>query len=263
MIAPGVFEGTLRHRRFAPVPHEFTYRVWMALVDVDRIPELMGVSAFTGWNRWNWATFDDRDHLGDPAVPLRQRVHDDARRNGVDVPDGPILLLTHLRYLGYCFNPVSFFYLFDRAWRLRRVLAEVHNTFGGSHAYWLRPNGGSRGFRSTAEKSLYVSPFMPVDLEYRFALTPPADLLVAHMDTRQQGRVTFDATLSLARRPWTAGEIRRQLLRHPVMTATVTTAIHWQALRLWWKGVPLVPRATANGEGERDARARAASATGH
>jgi DUF1365 family protein len=81
------------------------------------------------------------------------------------------------------------------------------------------------------------------------------------MDTRRQGRVTFDATLSLARRPWTAGEIRRQLLRRPVMTATVTAAIHWQALRLWWKGVPLVPRATGNGEGERDAWKSAGSAT--
>jgi DUF1365 family protein len=261
VIAPGVFEGTLRHRRFAPVPHDFTYRVWMALVDVDRIPDLMGVSTFTSWNRWNWAAFDDRDHLGDPAAPLRQRVHADARRNGIDVPDGPILLLTHLRYLGYCFNPVSFFYLFDRAWSLRLVLAEVNNTFGGSHSYWLQPDGDSRGFRSAAEKSLYVSPFMPVDLEYRFALTPPADSLVAHMDTRRQGRVTFDATLSLARRPWTAGEIRRQLLRRPVMTATVTAAIHWQALRLWWKGVPLVPRATGNGEGERDAWKSAGSAT--
>jgi len=260
VIAPGVFEGTLRHRRFAPVAHDFTYRLWMALVDVDRLSELMDVSRLTSWNGWNWAVFDDRDHLGDPSASLRQRVLADARSNGVDAPDGPILLLTHLRYLGYCFNPVSFFYLFDRAWTLRLVLAEVNNTFGGSHTYWLRPDGASRGFRSAATKSLYVSPFMPVDLEYGFAFTPPADGLVAHMEARQKGTVTFDATLALERRPWSAREIRRQLLRHPAMTAAVTAAIHWQALRLWWKGVPLVPRATGNGEGERAAWERAASA---
>jgi DUF1365 family protein len=248
VIESGIFVGTLRHRRFAPVPHAFTYRLWMALLDVDRVPELMRVSRWTGWNRRRWAAFDDRDHLGDPSQPLRQRVIADARRHGLEVPDGAIFLLTHLRSLGYCFNPVSFFYLFDRFWRLRLVLAEVNNTFGGSHTYWLRPDATRRGFRSVADKSLYVSPFMPADLEYRFALTPPANRLVAHMENRVEGRAIFDATLSLERRPWTAGEIRRQLLRQPAMTARVTAAIHWQALRLWWKGVPVVPRATANGE---------------
>lgn len=253
MIEPGVFDGTLRHRRFAVVPHAFTYRVWLALLDIDRIPELMGVSRFTSWNRWNWASFDDRDHLGDPSATLRERVEADARRHGIDTPDGPIFLLTNLRYFGYCFNPVSFFYLFDRAWDLRLVLAEVNNTIGGSHTYWLRPDEGSRRFRSSADKSLYVSPFMPVDLEYRFALTPPADRLAVHVDARRQGLVAFDATLSLTRRPWSAREIRRQLLRHPAMTAAVTAAIHREALRLWWKGVPIVPRTTADGEGERAA----------
>lgn len=251
MIEPGIFVGTLRHRRFAPVAHAFTYRLWMALLDVDRLPDLMRVSRLTGWNRRRWAAFDDRDHLGDPSQPLRQRVVDDARRHGLDVPDGPIFLLTHLRYLGYCFNPVSFFYLFDRTWNLQLVLAEVNNTFGGSHTYWLEPDAAARGFRSVADKSLYVSPFMPVDLEYRFALTPPAGRLVAHMETRQEQRAIFDATLTLERRPWTAAAIRRQLLRQPVMTASVTAAIHWQALRLWWKGLPVVARATANGEAPR------------
>jgi DUF1365 family protein len=259
VIESGVFEGTLRHRRFEVVPHAFTYRVWLALVDVDRIPELMGVSRLTSLNRWNWASFDDRDHLGDRSAPLRARVLADARRHGVDAPDGPIFLLTNLRHLGYCFNPVSFFYLFDRAWALRLVLAEVNNTIGGSHTYWLRPDEGSRRFRSSIDKSLYVSPFMPVDLEYRFALTPPAARLVAHVETRRKGRVTFDATLSLARRPWSAREIRRQLLRQPAMAAAVTAAIHCEALRLWWKGVPVVPRATGDGRGERAAWESAAA----
>ena len=263
VIEPGVFVGTLRHRRFTPVPHAFSYRVWMALVDVDRIPELMRVSPFTSWNRWNWAAFDDRDHLGDPSTPLRERVLADAARNGIAVPDGAIFLLTNLRFLGYGFNPVSFFYCFDRAWALRLVLAEVNNTFGGSHTYWLRPDADSRTFRSAADKSLYVSPFMPVDLEYRFAFTPPVKGLVAHMDTRREGQVTFDATLVLERKPWSASEIARQLLRHPAMTASVIAAIHWQALRLWLKGTPLVARASRNGEGERAAWAAGASAAKH
>lgn len=255
MIDSGLFVGTLRHRRFTPAAHAFTYPLFMALLDIDRVPELTRVSFATSYNRWNWASFDDRDHLGDPARPLRERLTIDAARRRIDLPDGPIFLLTHLRYLGYCFNPVSFFYCFDRAEQLQVVLAEVRNTFGGSHRYWLRPDPASRTFRAAATKSLYVSPFMPVDLEYAFALTPPASRLVAHMETRQAGVVGLDATLSLERRPWSAAEIRRVLVRYPAMTATVMAGIHWQALRLWWKGVPVVRRLTGDGVGERAAYA--------
>jgi predicted NAD/FAD-binding protein len=137
------------------------------------------------------------------------------RATWIELPDGPIFLLTHLRYLGYGFNPVSFFYCFDRAEQLQVVLAEVSNTFGGTHHYWLRPDPASRTFRAAAAKALYVSPFMPPDLEYTFAFTPPAHRLVAHMETSQAGSVGFDATLSLERRPWNAAEIRRVLVRYP------------------------------------------------
>jgi DUF1365 family protein len=259
VIDSGLFVGTLRHRRFAPVAHAFTYPLFMALLDIDRLPELMRISRLTSYNRWNWASFDDRDHFGDPRRPLRERLVGDATGHGIELPDGPIFLLTHLRYLGYCFNPVSFFYCFDRAERLQVVLAEVRNTYGGSHRYWLRPDPASRTFRAAATKSLYVSPFMPVDLEYAFAFTPPAGSLVAHMETSQAGAVGFDATLSLARRPWNAAEIRRVLLRYPAMTATVMAGIHWQALRLWWKGVPVVRRLTSDGVGERAAYAGGAA----
>lgn len=259
MIASGLFVGTLCHRRFTPVAHAFRYPLFMALLDIDRVSELMSVSAVTSYNRWNWASFDDRDHLGDPARSLRERLTIDAVRQGIDLPDGPVFLLTHLRYLGYCFNPVSFFYCFDRAERLQVVLAEVRNTVGGAHNYWLRPDSASRTFRAVATKSLYVSPFMPVDLEYAFAFTPPAGRLVAHMKTVKAGSVCFDATLSLERRPWSGAEIRRVLVRYPAMTATVMAGIHWQALRLWWKGVPVVRRLTGDGVGERAAYAAGTS----
>lgn len=252
-MTSGLFVGTLRHRRFAPVAHDFTSRVFMPLVDIDRIPELMGVSRLTSHNRWNWASFDDRDHLGDPARPLRERIEAEARRCRVTLPGGPIFLLTHFRYLGYCFNPVSFFYLLDPSGRLAVVLAEVHNTFGGSHLYWLQPRDAGSTFRAAAAKSLYVSPFLPPDLDYRFAFTAPAERLVVHMEAERGAGRLFDATLSLEQRPWTAREIRRQLTRHPAMTASVIAAIHWQAFRLWWKGVPVVHRLTRHGVGERAA----------
>jgi uncharacterized protein len=253
VIDSGLFVGTLRHRRFTPVAHAFTYPLFMALLDIDRVAELMKQSRLTSYNRWNWASFHDRDHLGDPTLPLRERLRIDAARHGIELPPGQVFLLTHLRYLGYGFNPVSFFYCFDRAQHLRLVLAEVSNTFGGTHNYWLRPDPASRPFRSAAEKSLYVSPFMPIDLDYTFAFTRPTTRLVAHMAAGHAGSIGFDATLSLERRPWNAAHIRRVLLRYPVMTTSVMARIHWEALKLWWKGVPVVPRITGDGVDERAA----------
>jgi len=248
MVNAAIYTGTLRHRRFEPVLHAFRYPLFMVLLDIDRIDDLMAASPFTSHNRFNWATFDDRDHFGDPGQPLRERVRRDAERHGIDLPDGPILLLTHLRYLGYCFNPLSLFYCFDRCRRLRVVLAENNNTFGGRHNYWLRPSDGtSRLFRARADKALYVSPFMDADLIYTFALSDPSDSLSVHMEALQRGTAIFDATLSLERRPWSAPEIRRALARHPLMTAHVIAGIHWEALKLWWKGVPVVPRERPDG----------------
>jgi uncharacterized protein len=246
-VTAALYVGWLRHRRAAPVAHEFTYPLFMVLLDIDCIRESMRVSRLTSYNRWNWATFDDRDHFGDPQVPLRERLALDAARLGDTLPDGQILMLANLRYLGYCFNPVSFFYCFDKAGVLRRILAEVNNTFGGSHNYWLEApavpsadDAAAGVFRATAKKSLYVSPFMEHALDYAFAFTPPGERLVAHIDVNEGPSALFDATLSLERQPWSAAEIRRVLARHPLMTAKVVAAIHWEAFRLWRKGVRVV-----------------------
>lgn len=242
-----IFEGTLRHRRFAPVAHEFHYRTAMAWLDIARLPELMAVSRLAGYNRFGGVSFHDADHQDAPPGRLRARLADDAARHGLRLPDGPVLLLTHLRHLGYVFNPVSFYYCFDAGARVRLVLAEVSNTFGGRHNYWLAPQDGGDTVRAVAAKRLYVSPFMATALDYRFALTRPSERLAVHIDVEADGRTLFDASLSLSRRPWSAAEIRRQLWRRPAATAAVVGRIHWQALRLWWKGVPLIPRATPDG----------------
>jgi len=255
---PGIYVGSLRHRRFRPVRHEFRYPVFQVLLDVDRIPELMSVSRLAGYNRWNWAAYDERDHFGDPALPLRERLRAAAAECGVTLPLGPVFLLTNLRYLGYCFNPVSFYYFCGTAGAVEMMLAEVNNTFGETCNYWLTPecaagaNANSPGalpHRYATRKVFHVSPFMDLGLDYTWIFTPPAERLVAHTSTHDREGLLFDATLTLGRRPWIARELRRTLAQYPLMTAKVIAAIYWQALRLRWKGAPYFPHPGAVSEG--------------
>lgn len=242
MPEPGLYTGTLRHRRFHPRPHEFTYKLFMAFVDIDRIPELMARSPLTSYNRFNWASFDDRDHFGNPRLSLRERLSEDACKHGVVLPGGPVFLLTHLRYLGYCFNPISFYFCYGQDGRLDTILAEVKSTFGETHNYWLSPQNRQPGpstLRYRCAKEMHVSPFMSMNLAYDFALTVPGDQFVAHMRTLEGSQAFFDATLALEHEPWTSRTLAKALARHPWMTAKVITAIHWEALRLFVKGVPV------------------------
>ena len=216
----------------------------MSLLDVDQIDELMAVSPFTSVNRWNWATFDHRDHIGDPHASLRQRVRQSAWEAGCELPAGPIYLLTHLRYAGYLFNPISFYYCCDAGGEVRTVLADVRNTYGGRRSYWLQPRDAASGrFMATTAKTMYVSPYMEADVNYEFALTTPAESLVAHMNVvgSEDGKRRFDATLVLQRRPWQRASIVRTLCAYPFMTAKVIGAIHWEALRLRVKGLKEIP----------------------
>jgi hypothetical protein len=175
-------------------------------------------------------------------LQLRHRLERDAARQGIRLPDGPIFLLTNLRYLGYTFNPISLFYCYSREGQIETILAEVNSTFGESHNYWLSTENqvsspNSRMYR--CPKAMHVSPFMPMKLDYRFVLPPPGERLIAHMNTLDGEQSWFDATLRLRREPWSARSIRRALLRFPWVTAKVIAAIHWEALKLYIKKVPV------------------------
>lgn len=239
-----LYVGTLRHRRFAPRPHAFRYRLCMTWLDLSELDDV-----FRG--RWLWSTrhpslawLRRADYLGDPAVTLDQAVRDWVQRETGLRPNGPVRLLTHLRTFGHCFNPVSFYYCYDATGaRVETIVAEITNTpWNERHAYVLPVPGNDGGTASPLRfrfgKSFHVSPFMPMDIEYDWRFSVPGDRLAVHMANRRAGAKLFDATLVLDRRPLSTTNLAGALLRYPFATAEVVRAIYWQALRLWLKRVP-------------------------
>ena len=240
MTASALYEGAVRHRRFAVRENAFRHELTLAYLDLDELPGLLGGRIARRVPR--------RDHLGDPAVPLADSVRAlVAERLGAPAPDGPVRLLTGLRSFGLRFNPVSFFYLFDSDEQLGAVVAEVTNTpWGEQHAYVLRHEGG-RLVAGASDKAMHVSPFMGMDQRYTWRATVPGPTLSVHITSHEAGERAFDATLGLRRVPLTRRTLARATVRHPAAAARVLALIYGHALALKLKGVPVHPHPATGG----------------
>ena len=249
-----IYEGTVRHRRFAPVKNEFSYGLFMMYLDLAELNEVFRDFRLWSVDRPNLACLRRRDHVGDPAVPLDEAVRGAVTEHTHARPAGPIRLLTHLRYFGHCFNPVSFFYCFDSDdTRVETIIAEITNTPWGERYCYILPEvmneHRGRWKRYRFPKTFHVSPFIDMDVDYDWRFSEPGERLQIHMEDFRQGDKFFDATLSLRRRPITGAGLAHVLARYPLMTVQVLAKIYWQALRLRIKRAPVYPRPT-----ERQAR---------
>jgi DUF1365 family protein len=229
-----LYIGAVMHQRHLPVPHGFSYRVFMMYLDLAELPTVLQRHWLWSARRPALAWFRRADYLGDARLPLDTAVRDlVAERTGAR-PAGPIRLLTHLRYFGHNFNPVSFYYVFDAAdTRVETIVAEITNTpWKERHAYVLPVERADRlgPMRWSFDKRFHVSPFMPMQQQYEWRFGAPGRMLGVHM-------TSFDATLHLQRAPITSGNLARALLQFPAMTLRVLLGIYWQALRLKLKGV--------------------------
>lgn len=243
MSASAIYTGSVRHRRFAPAAHAFTYDLFMMYLDLSELPSLFKGRLLWSGDRPSFAWFRRRDHLGDPRIPLDAAVRDLVESTGAARPDGPIGLLTNLRYGGHCFNPISLYYCWNRdSPIIAAMVVEVHNTPWGERRAYVLPRTddiGSAGHsRFRFDKELHVSPLLPMSLQYDLRSTIPGDRLAVHINVDQSDIRVFDATLVLRRRPIHARNLAYVLVRYPLMTVQVVARIHWQALRLWAKGVP-------------------------
>ena len=246
MSQSALYEGGIRHRRFAVRLHEFRYRIAMAYIDLDELPDLLGGRLVR--SRPGLVRFRRSDYLGDPAVPLADAVRSLVAERLGSAPQGPIRLLTHLRTFGHCFNPVSFYYCFAAdGERLEAIVAEVTNTpWGERHAYVL-PRGDSYtcvpqgGF----DKALHVSPFMRMDQRYDWRAPAPGRTLSVHIESSEEGRRAFDATLGMWRRPLTRRSLAGVTARHPAATLRMLALIYGHAVALKLKGVPVQPHPRA------------------
>jgi uncharacterized protein len=238
-----LYFGTVQHRRFAPRAHSFSYSIFQMYLDLDEVPELFDGRLLWSARRPAPAWFRRSDYLGDPDETLDEAVRREAQRQTGTRPEGPIRVLTHLRYLGLVMNPVTFYYCFDRTGEhVEVILAEITNTpWKECHVYALAAGPDRQeatGHRHRFGKQFHVSPFFAMDHAYDWRFGEPGDRLHVHMENYAEGSRVFDATLSLRRQEITGGSLAMALARFPWMTAKVAGGIYWQAARLWAKRTP-------------------------
>lgn len=241
-----IYAGHVVHRRLRPRTHHLSYRCYWLFLDVDELDALSRRLRWFSLSRFNLFSLRNEDHGDGSSQPIGTQARRLFEEANIKTQGCRIFLLTMPRVLGYVFNPLSIYFCCDAEGALRGVIYEVHNTFAERHSYVVATDSGPRQKDHACAKAFYVSPFLGLDLGYDFHLSEPAEkVALAIRVSDAQGPVVL-ASLAAQRDVLSDASLLKVFFRHPLVTLKVITAIHWEALRLWRKGVPLVPRISHN-----------------
>nr|WP_082708361.1 DUF1365 domain-containing protein [Marinobacterium profundum] len=241
MSLSALYFGHVLHHRLLPRVHRFRYGVMALLLDLDQVDALHRHLRLFAHNRFNLYAFYDRDHGNGTNTDLKTQIQQQLAHQGIHLDNGKIILLCYPRILGFVFNPLSVYYCYDAKASLRAILYEVSNTFGERHSYLL-PVSNSAQVMHEVDKCFYVSPFMPLDCRYRFRMQAPDNRIGVHIEQHHADSLMFRASFSGVRRPLNDRSLLQACFRYPLMTLKVVAGIHWEALRLWCKGLRIQPK---------------------
>lgn len=236
----GLYVGKIHHQRFIPKNHRFSYPFFMYFLNLDRLEDQRSIGRLFSTTRWAFNRFHRPDYYGDENQPLADAIRYRMEELTGHRVQGEVYGLMNMRTLGLYFSPVNFYYGLDKDGTLTHFLAEVSNIpWNERHQYCYYVKKGKLSMADT--KKFKVSPFNPVAQRYHWQISPPGEEIMVKLGVDDERGHIFEACLTLHREPLTVKSLRRQLLRRPVMTASIVAAIYWQALLLYLKKVPYVP----------------------
>ena len=237
-----IYSGLVTHRRFKPKRHFFSYKIFSLLIDLGEIENLGKKIKFFSYNKFNILSFYDIDHGPRDGSSLVSWVKNVLSEAKIDFRSGTIKLLCYPRFFGYVFNPLSIFYCYDENLQLKAILYEVKNTFGEQHTYVFSASSNSNLILHRCDKKFYVSPFIEMKTFYNFRLLNPGKILNVFIKQGDSEGTLLTACQVGKKVEMTSKNLLSQFLKHPLMSFKVILAIHFEALRLWIKGVKLVKR---------------------
>ena len=237
-----IYEGSVIHKRFKPKEHFFKYKVFSLFIDLSELNELNDKLNFFSLNKFNLISFYERDHGDRDCSSLVNWVKINLEKNDINTEDIKIKLLCYPRILGYVFNPLSIFFIYNKKENLISILYEVKNTFGEQHTYVFKVENENKLIQNNCSKKFHVSPFIEMDCKYFFRILNPGKNLSVKIDQYdQEGKILF-ASQDGKRSDLTSKNLMNSYIKHPLMTFKIISAIHFEAFKLWIKGIKFVKK---------------------